>query len=91
MDPGYLAVTKYGTSMAAPHVAGVAALFFQSLNTANEVEAALRVTAVPGRMTYTGGSPNFLVQVPTPTMAAKSSKEGQVAKQAKAGKAAKRR
>ncbi|KAG7357803.1 peptidase S8 S53 subtilisin kexin sedolisin family protein [Nitzschia inconspicua] len=58
--------TKSGTSMASPHVAGAAALFFQISNTANAAETALFNAAVSGKVTNQGsGSPNLLVQVPS--------------------------
>ncbi|KAG7341014.1 peptidase S8 and S53 subtilisin kexin sedolisin family protein [Nitzschia inconspicua] len=62
-DPG--TSTKSGTSMASPHVAGAAALFFQISNTANAAETALFNAAVSGKVTSAGSqSPNRLIQVP---------------------------
>lgn len=55
---------KSGTSMAAPHVAGVAALYLQSAPTATpaQVAAAVTSTATAGKVTDLGeGSPNRLL------------------------------
>ena len=54
-----------GTSMAAPHTAGVAALYLAAnpTKTPAEVEAAIKGNAVSGRLSAIGaGSPNLLLQ-----------------------------
>ncbi len=56
--------TISGTSMAAPHVAGVAALYLQDNTSASPatVNAAIVNNAVSGKITNTNGSPNRLLQ-----------------------------
>lgn len=57
--------TISGTSMAAPHVAGVAALYLDESPSASpaQVEVALESAAVSGRLSSIGtGSPNLLLQ-----------------------------
>src|SRR5919109_638337 len=51
-----------GTSMASPHVAGVAALYLQShpAASANEVAAAVLGSATPDKIADAAGSPNRL-------------------------------
>ena len=59
-----------GTSFAAPHVAGVAALYLQQhpLATPAQVRTAILSWATPNRLTNIGaGSPNLLVFAPPPT------------------------
>ena len=65
-NSGQATQTSYlsGTSMASPHVAGAAALYFQNLQSADAVEAALLAAAASGRIGDVQGSPNLLVQVP---------------------------
>jgi hypothetical protein len=54
-----------GTSMATPHVAGAAAIFYQIYDTADEAESALLATAVSGKISDAqSASPNKLLQVP---------------------------
>ncbi len=55
---------KSGTSMAAPHVAGIAALYFSAHPTATaaQVSQAILANATPGKITNaTAGTPNLLV------------------------------
>jgi hypothetical protein len=54
-----------GTSMATPHVAGAAAIFYQLYDTADEAEIALLAATVSGKISdVKDGSPNKLLQVP---------------------------
>jgi hypothetical protein len=54
-----------GTSMATPHVAGAAAIFYQQYGTADEAEIALLAATVSGKISdVKDGSPNKLLQVP---------------------------
>jgi hypothetical protein len=54
-----------GTSMASPHVAGAAAIYYQLYNTADEAENALLAATASGKISdVKSGSPNKLVQVP---------------------------
>jgi serine protease len=52
-----------GTSQAAPHVAGVAALFLQNQNTASPslVQSILTAATTPGILTDVRGAPNKLL------------------------------
>ena len=56
--------TISGTSMASPHVAGAAALFFQSNDNAADTERELLAAGVRGRLDDVRGTVNLLVQVP---------------------------
>jgi hypothetical protein len=54
-----------GTSMASPHVAGAAAIFYQLYDTADKAENALLAATVSGKISdVKDGSPNKLLQVP---------------------------
>jgi hypothetical protein len=54
-----------GTSMASPHVAGAAAIFYQLYGTADEAESALMAATVLDKISdVQPGSPNKLLQVP---------------------------
>ncbi|WP_205526013.1 S8 family serine peptidase [Pyxidicoccus trucidator] len=58
-----------GTSMAAPHVAGAAALYLEThpAATPEQVAASLTGSATPGRLSFAGrGSPNLLLHTGTP-------------------------
>ena len=64
-SPGQITTqTISGTSMASPHVAGAAALYFQSSNNANEAERRLIAAGVEDRLSNVKGTINLLVQVP---------------------------
>jgi subtilisin family serine protease len=55
-----------GTSMASPHVAGAAAIFYQLYDTADEAESALMAATASGKISDTkSGTPNLLLQVPS--------------------------
>ncbi|KAG7344402.1 peptidase S8/S53 domain containing protein [Nitzschia inconspicua] len=57
--------TKSGTSMASPHVAGAAALFYQNFDTPTDAENALFGAMASNELNDVRiGSPNKLVQVP---------------------------
>ena len=63
-DTGTVTLAEGGTSMAAPHVAGAAALYLSTHSTAQpgEISAALTTAATTGRIIYPGpGSPDRLL------------------------------
>jgi hypothetical protein len=58
-------IPNSGTSMASPHVAGAAAIFYQLYGTADEAESALLAATVLDKISdVQPGSPNKLLQVP---------------------------
>jgi len=65
-DPGQPTrpIILSGTSMASPHVAGAAALFYQKSNSADAAETALKAAGASGKISDIQGSPNLLLQVP---------------------------
>jgi hypothetical protein len=64
-EPGQVRTLSIsGTSMASPHVAGAAALFFQNSDSAVQAEQRLIAAGVMGRLNDVKNSVNRLVQVP---------------------------